>query len=188
MIPSSAPSPRRPSARGAAGLAGDFPIDWPQDQYVARRDFTKFLVLTSLAFVVGQVWIGIRNWLRRGKGEPPLPARPIARLDEVATCRSARCGRSATPDENDPCLLLRPGRRGGRAAVRRLRPEVHAPVVRRDPGPRRIRISSSAPATTGTLTADRPAGRRPAAPAAAAHRDRAARTTDLRHRRQGATV
>ena len=27
----------------------DFPIDWPQDQYVARRDFMKFLVLTSLA-------------------------------------------------------------------------------------------------------------------------------------------
>src|SRR5579875_3286117 len=25
----------------------DFPIDWPQDHYVARRDFTKFLVLTA---------------------------------------------------------------------------------------------------------------------------------------------
>ena len=28
----------------------DFPIDWPQDQYVERRDFMKFLVLTSAAF------------------------------------------------------------------------------------------------------------------------------------------
>ena len=37
----------------------DFPIDWPQDQYVARRDFSKFMVLTSLAFFVGQVWIGV---------------------------------------------------------------------------------------------------------------------------------
>ena len=35
----------------------DFPIDWPQDQYVERRDFVKFLTLTSLAFVVGQLWI-----------------------------------------------------------------------------------------------------------------------------------
>jgi hypothetical protein len=35
----------------------DFPIDTPQDNYVARRDFTKFLVLTSGAFAVGQVWI-----------------------------------------------------------------------------------------------------------------------------------
>ena len=23
---------------------GDFPVDWPADQYVARRDFTRFLV------------------------------------------------------------------------------------------------------------------------------------------------
>ena len=32
----------------------DFPIDWPQDHYVERRDFMKFMVLTSLAFTVGQ--------------------------------------------------------------------------------------------------------------------------------------
>ncbi|HSD86011.1 MAG TPA: hypothetical protein VLB44_00795, partial [Kofleriaceae bacterium] len=28
----------------------DFAIDWPEDNYVARRDFAKFLVLTSGAF------------------------------------------------------------------------------------------------------------------------------------------
>src|SRR5438128_8169838 len=49
----------------------DFPIDWPQDHYVARRDFTKFLTLTSLAFVVGQFWIGVQNWFRRLRGKPP---------------------------------------------------------------------------------------------------------------------
>ena len=54
----------------------DFPIDWPEDHYVARRDFTKFLTLTSLAFVVGQIWIGVQNWRRRRKGE--LPIVPIA--------------------------------------------------------------------------------------------------------------
>lgn len=81
----------------------DFPIDWPQDQYVARRDFTKFLGLTSLAFVMGQFWILAENWLRRGRGLTPL--RAIARLDEVPV------GGSKTfnyPEENDPCLLLRP--------------------------------------------------------------------------------
>ena len=36
----------------------DFPIDWPQDLYVERRDFMKFLVLTSAAFTSGQLWIG----------------------------------------------------------------------------------------------------------------------------------
>jgi hypothetical protein len=36
----------------------DFPVDWPQDTYVARRDFAKFMVLTSAAFTIGQLWIG----------------------------------------------------------------------------------------------------------------------------------
>ena len=30
----------------------DFPIDWPQDHYVERRDFMKFMVLTSLALTI----------------------------------------------------------------------------------------------------------------------------------------
>src|SRR5690349_21350822 len=82
----------------------DFPIDWPQDQYVARRDFAKFLGLTSLAFVVGQFWIVVENWRRRSRGEPPV--RQIARLDEVPV------GGARTfhyPTETDPCLLLRTG-------------------------------------------------------------------------------
>ena len=50
----------------------DFPIDWPQDNYVARRDYAKFLVLTSLAFAVGQLWIGVKSLLRRGRGRPAV--------------------------------------------------------------------------------------------------------------------
>ena len=50
----------------------DFPIDVPQDDYVARRDFTKFLGLTSLAFLVGQLWIAAQCWLR-GRQQSPLP-------------------------------------------------------------------------------------------------------------------
>src|SRR6476660_2736954 len=46
----------------------DFPIDWPQDHYVARRDFSKFLVVTSLAFATGQVCIGVQSALRRHHG------------------------------------------------------------------------------------------------------------------------
>src|SRR5690606_1913178 len=40
----------------------DFPIDWPQDHYVERRDFMKFMVLTSAALAVGQFWIAAENW------------------------------------------------------------------------------------------------------------------------------
>lgn len=60
----------------------DFPIDWPEDHLVARRDFTKFLVLTSFAFFAGQLWIGVKSLLRRGT--PPPGAERVARLDGLA--------------------------------------------------------------------------------------------------------
>ncbi|HSI34941.1 MAG: ubiquinol-cytochrome c reductase iron-sulfur subunit [Phycisphaerae bacterium] len=81
----------------------DFPIDWPQDQYVARRDFTKFLVLTSLAFVVGQVSIGVQNLFRRRRGD--LPIRKIANLADVPVGSSIVFD---YPGEHEPCLLIRP--------------------------------------------------------------------------------
>jgi nitrite reductase/ring-hydroxylating ferredoxin subunit len=60
----------------------DFPIDWPEDHLVARRDFTKFLVLTSFAFVAGQLWIGVKSLL--GRRAPAPGAERIARLDRLA--------------------------------------------------------------------------------------------------------
>jgi nitrite reductase/ring-hydroxylating ferredoxin subunit len=79
----------------------DFPIDWPQDHYVARRDFTKFLCLTSLAFVVGQWVIAWANWRRRRRGQ--LPIMPIAKTADLFP------GGALVfhyPDESEPCLLL----------------------------------------------------------------------------------
>jgi nitrite reductase/ring-hydroxylating ferredoxin subunit len=58
----------------------DFPIDWPDDAYVSRRDFVKFLVLTSLAFTSGQFVVLAQNLLRQ-RATPPAQA--IARLDAV---------------------------------------------------------------------------------------------------------
>ena len=80
----------------------DFPIDWPQDHYVARRDFTKFLILTSFAFVVGQFWILLRNIFRARRGETPIQF--IVRADDVPV--------GGTVDFNylsdhDQCLLVR---------------------------------------------------------------------------------
>jgi Rieske Fe-S protein len=82
----------------------DFPIDWPQDQYVERRDFMKFLVLTSGAMAVGQLWIAAQNWLRRRRGL--LPVRRIAALDDVAVGGVLTF---AYPGEHDPCVLVRLG-------------------------------------------------------------------------------
>jgi Rieske Fe-S protein len=81
----------------------DFPIDTAQDSYVARRDFTKFLGLTSLAFAVGQFWIALQSRWRQAQG--PAPEMAVARLDEL------RVGGAMTfsyPTETDPALLLRP--------------------------------------------------------------------------------
>jgi nitrite reductase/ring-hydroxylating ferredoxin subunit len=97
----------RPAAEQPA-WRGDFPIDWPEDHYVARRDYAKFMVLTSLAFAVGQLWIGVKSLLRRrGRGTRPAPAQ-IARLADVPV-GGVRTFRYPGPD--DPCLLLRPDER-----------------------------------------------------------------------------
>jgi len=81
----------------------DFPIDWPQDQYVARRDFSKFMVLTSLAFVVGQVVIAVQNFFRRRRGAPPVQR--IAALGDVPVGGALEFN---YPGAHDPCLLIRP--------------------------------------------------------------------------------
>jgi len=81
----------------------EFPVDWPQDQYVARRDFSKFLVLTSLAFAVGQVWIGVQNYFRRRGGKPPI--QKVAALDQVPVGGTVAFD---YPAPHDPCLLIRP--------------------------------------------------------------------------------
>jgi Rieske Fe-S protein len=81
----------------------DFPIDWPEDSYVARGDFVKFLVLTSLAFVAGQTWIAAKSLVRRRQeAEGPAPRR-IASLAELAPGTATTF---AYPGE-EPCLLVR---------------------------------------------------------------------------------
>lgn len=81
----------------------DFPIDTAQDTYVARRDFTKFMVLISGSFVAGQAWIALKTL--GGKGAGPGP-RPIARVGEIAVGQAAIF---AYPGEHDTCLLVRAG-------------------------------------------------------------------------------
>jgi Rieske Fe-S protein len=80
----------------------DFPIDWPQDLYVERRDFMKFMVLTSAAFTVGQLWIAVQNWYRRRSGQPGIQR--LASLDEIAV--GAAIG-FTYPNEHERCLLVR---------------------------------------------------------------------------------
>ena len=80
----------------------DFPIDWPQDLYVERRDFMKFMVLTSAAFTAGQVWIAAQNWYRRRNGG--LPLQRIASVDDIAVGSAIGF---TYPNASEPCLLVR---------------------------------------------------------------------------------
>jgi Rieske Fe-S protein len=80
----------------------DFPIDWPQDHYVERRDFMKFMVLTSLAFTAGQLWIGVENWRRRRRGHAEL-----VRLASLSDVPIGAIQTFAYPTEHDPCVLVR---------------------------------------------------------------------------------
>lgn len=59
----------------------DFPIDWRRDEYVARRELVKFMILTSGAFAVGQIWVAIRR-LFSLRGTPSVEV-VIATVEEL---------------------------------------------------------------------------------------------------------
>src|SRR5438093_10487834 len=81
----------------------DFPIDVPQDNYLARRDFTKFLVLTSGAFAVGQLCIGAKTLQVQHAAAPT--AQKIAPLVDLPVGGTLAFN---FPEAHDPCILLRP--------------------------------------------------------------------------------
>lgn len=81
----------------------DFPVDVPQDSYISRREFAKFLVLTSVAFTAGQGWIVLENAQR---ANAPAPA-----AQKIAALADIPVGGSLVfqyPTAHEPCLLLRP--------------------------------------------------------------------------------
>ena len=79
----------------------DFPTDTPADDALARREFTKFLVLTSGAFVAGQGWIGLMSLLR---DNAPLPEKRVAAVKDVPPGGVVEF---RYPTDDAPCLLIR---------------------------------------------------------------------------------
>lgn len=72
------------------------------ERYVGRRQFAKFLVLTSAGMFAGNLWILIRSWFT---GRPVYPVLPVARLGEIPVGGSRLFN---YPGPNDPCILIRP--------------------------------------------------------------------------------
>lgn len=82
----------------------DFPVDWGAADFVARREFVKFVVLTSAAFAAGQTWLALKGLL--GRGGPQLEPAAVATLDELEV------GGAKTftyPQGSTPRLLVRTG-------------------------------------------------------------------------------
>jgi Rieske Fe-S protein len=80
----------------------EFSVHASEDAYVLRRQFTKFLVLTSFGMVAGNTWIWVRSLFA-----DPHPAYP-----EVAVARSADVPPGGVklftyPTANDPVILVR---------------------------------------------------------------------------------
>lgn len=78
----------------------DFPIDVEADEYGARRDFTKFMVLTSLAFACGQFWIALQSLFR----DRQTARKRIAAVEDLAVGQAVSFH---YPTDRDPCLLIR---------------------------------------------------------------------------------
>jgi Rieske Fe-S protein len=92
---------RRPSS--APLWRDEFSVFTADERYVNRRQFTKFLTLTSFAMLVGNLWILARSLFHRS---PSYPAQTIAVLGEIPV---GGVKLFAFPTPKDPCILIRTG-------------------------------------------------------------------------------
>src|ERR1041385_253010 len=79
----------------------DFSVQAGEDRYVQRREFTKFLVLTSFGMMVGQFWILARSLLHRAR---TFPALAVARAGEIPV---GGVKLFHYPNPEDACILIR---------------------------------------------------------------------------------
>ena len=79
----------------------DFPITWGADHYVTRREFTKFLALTSGAALAGNGYLVLRS---RQQEAPTTHPVEVARVDEL---KPGEVKLFRYPTANDPALLIR---------------------------------------------------------------------------------
>jgi Rieske Fe-S protein len=81
----------------------EFSVGKVGEAYVARRQFTKFLTLTSLGMFVGNLWILAKSFVR---GPVSYPERAIANLGEIPV---GGVKVFQYPNPGEQCLLIRTG-------------------------------------------------------------------------------
>jgi len=79
----------------------EFSIETGAESYVARRQFAKFLVLTSLGMFVGNVWIIVRSWFA---SKPLFQPQSLGSLEDIGI---GEVKLFSYPTPEDPCILIR---------------------------------------------------------------------------------
>jgi Rieske Fe-S protein len=79
----------------------EFSIETATESYVSRRQFSKFLVLTSLGMFAGNLWILIRS---RFASRPVFIPQPVAAVKDIAV---GEVKLFSYPTAEDPCILIR---------------------------------------------------------------------------------
>jgi nitrite reductase/ring-hydroxylating ferredoxin subunit len=90
---------RKPSS--APLWRDEFSVFTADERYVNRRQFTKFLTLTSFGMMVGNLWILAKSIFHQ---EPSYPRVPIVAMDEIAVGGVKIFN---YPTAADPCILVR---------------------------------------------------------------------------------
>ena len=81
----------------------EFSVFAADERYVNRRQFAKFLTLTSLGMFVGSLWIYAKTLFQKA---PTFPELAVARVDELPV-GGVKLFRY--PTDADPCILVRTG-------------------------------------------------------------------------------
>jgi Rieske Fe-S protein len=80
----------------------EFSVHAAEDAYVLRRQFTKFLVLTSFGMLVGNAWIWARSLFAT-----PLDAYPEAVIARTSDLAPGTVKMFRYPTDLDPAILVR---------------------------------------------------------------------------------
>jgi Rieske Fe-S protein len=81
----------------------EFSVFAADERYVSRRQFSKFLVLTSLAMFVGNLWILVRSWFSRH------PDYPVAAIEGAAAIPVGGVKLFSYPNSAEQCIMVRTG-------------------------------------------------------------------------------
>jgi Rieske Fe-S protein len=85
--------------------AEEFSVHTTEDRYVLRRQFTKFLTLTSFGMFAGNVWIWAKSLLDRGRAQSVAEPSVLVASSADVPVGGVKLFRYPTPQ--DACILVR---------------------------------------------------------------------------------